>query len=110
MVNQIGEYLRETQKSTNMLLPEAIVEILKCAPEQEHTPPELVEWIKQVIIEEKHSQYNSWLTVPNLMRTIAIKNYYSPIQYERARERASLELSNRMCGQRINSQYQKLNN
>jgi hypothetical protein len=47
-------------------------------------------------IEERHSQYdyNTWLTIDNLMKTIAIRNYYSPIQW--ANERAGLELSSRI--------------
>jgi hypothetical protein len=110
MVDQMGEYLKETQKNTNILLPESLLEILKTAPEQEQALRELVEWIKQVRIEERHSNYDTWLTVSNLMRTIAIKNYYSPIQFERARERASLELQNRTYGNRIDKKYQKLTN
>jgi hypothetical protein len=110
MISQIGEYLKETQENTNISLPETIIDILKSAPEQEQAPHELVEWIKQVRIEERHSNYDSWLTVSNLMRTIAIRNYYSPIQYEKAQERASLELQNRTYGNQIHKKYQKLTN
>jgi hypothetical protein len=112
MVNQIGEYLKETESIAKVSLPAAVVEIFKCAPEQERAPRELVEWIKQVKIEERHSKYdyNTWLSVSNLMRTIAIDNHYSPLQYERAEERAGLELQNRTHGKRIDSQFQKLTN
>jgi len=112
MVDQIREYLKETELITKISLPSTIVEILKCAPEQERAPRELVEWIKQVKIEERHSKYdyNTWLSVSNLMRTIAIDNHYSPLQYERAEKRAGLELQNRTYGKRIDSLFQKLTN
>src|SRR5918995_4061706 len=110
MVEQIGEFLKETQEITNASLPESLTEILKTAPEQDQTPRELVEWIKQVIIEGRHNQYDGWLRLTDLMRTIAIQNYYSPKQYQRAEERASLELQNRTYGKQISSKYQKLTN
>ena len=110
MVDQMGEYLKETQKNINIILPKSIFEILKTAPQQEQTPRELVEWIKQVIIEGRHNQYDGWLRLIDLMRTIAIQNYYSPKQYQRAEERASLELQNRTYGKQISSNYQKLTN
>ena len=112
MVDQMGEYLKETQKNTNILLPEPLYEILKTAPEQEQAPPELVEWIKQVRIErDKHNYgYSEVVLTSDLMRTIAIRNYYSPIQFQKAEERATIELQNRSYGRRINRQYQKLTN
>jgi hypothetical protein len=54
MVDQIDEYLKETQSITNISLPEGLVEILKSAPEQDNVPHELVEWIKQRLREGIH--------------------------------------------------------
>ena len=112
MVDQIGEFLKETQSKTNISLPEALIEILKTAPEQDNVPHELVEWIKQVKIEGRHSPYDHdiLLSVDNLTKTIAIRNYYSPIQWQKANERASLELSNCSVGGKINRKLQKLTN
>jgi hypothetical protein len=112
MVDQIGEFLKEMEKNTNSELPASFVEILKTAPEQEQSPPELVEWIKQVRIErDRYSYgYNEVVLTSDLMRTIAIRNYYSPIQFQKAEERATVELQNRTYGRRINRQYQKLTN
>lgn len=111
MVDQVREYLEETESITKVFLPSAIIEILKCAPEQERVPRELVEWIKQAKIEERRCQYSSnELSISNLMRTIAIDNHYSPLQYERAEERAGLELQHRTHGERIDSLFQKLTN
>src|SRR5918996_4144600 len=112
MIDQMGEYLKETQKNTKMSLPEPLYEILKTAPEQEQAPPELVEWIKQVRIErDRHNyEFREHILTSDLLRTIAIRNYYSPIQFQKAEERATVELQNRTYGKRINSKYQKLTN
>ena len=112
MTDQLGEYLKETQKNTNIPLHEPLSEILKTAPEQRQAPPELVAWIKQVRIELGRYSYDprEIELVSNLMRTIAIRNYYSPNQFQEAYERATLELQNRTFGKRIITQYQRLTN
>ena len=108
MVNQISEFLKEVQQTTNSELPVSLIEVLKTAPKQDSAPRELVEWLKQVRIEKMLSQYDDWFALDNLTKCIAIRKYYSPIQCQKANERASLELSNLDNGRQIKRKLQHL--
>ena len=101
-------FSKRCRQTTNSELPVSLIEVLKTAPKQDSAPRELVEWLKQVRIEKMLSQYDDWFALDNLTKFIAIRNYYSPIQCQKANERAGLELSNRDNGQQIKRKLQHL--
>ena len=96
MVDQIREYLKEFELISKepIDIPLGLEETLKSAPEQVRIPNELLNWVRQSYIEGLRERVDTY-TLESLIRTIAIKTYYSPLQIQSAIDRVKLELQNR---------------
>jgi len=100
LFSQINEYLKEFELSVRepVNIPLGLKEILKSAPEQVKIPTELLNWVRQSYIEGIRVRMDT-LTLESLIRTIAIKEFYSPLQIQSAIDRVKLELQNRQPNQ-----------
>ena len=100
MIGQIGEYLKEFELSVRepINISLGLREILKSAPQQVRIPSELLNWIRQSYLEGLRDGIDV-LTLESLIRTIAIREYYSPLQIQSAIDRIKLELQNRQSNQ-----------
>jgi hypothetical protein len=89
----LKEFLSEFQVLGKESLSLGFKEILKSAPCQAQIPRELLDWVRQSYIEGVNLGIGAF-TLESLIRTIAIKEYYSPLQIQSAIDRVKLELQN----------------
>ena len=73
--------------------PLGLREILRSAPCQVKMPTDLLDWGRQFYIEGLKSGLPSW-RIEVIIRVVAIKAYYSPLQIQAAIDRVKMELQN----------------